>query len=32
MKKKYCYLINISFKFVPEGLIDDNSVFVQMMA
>ena len=32
MNEKFCILIKISLKFVPEGPIDNNSALVQIMA
>ena len=32
MKEKFCILILISLKFVPEGPIDNKSALVQVMA
>ena len=32
MKEMFCILILISLKFVPNGSIDNKSVFVQVMA
>ena len=32
MNEKLCILIKISLKFVPKGLIDNNSALVEIMA